>query len=254
MKILSGNVRGLGRPEKRGKIKRLVRERDVDVLFLQETKRRNMEDHFVKSVWPYKEMEFMVVDAVGSAGVNIYAPNEVLGRRQLWESLVGIHQHFPNPWCVGGDFNEIRFMGERKGCLSRDRRMKDFNDFVEKLELTDMALLGKQYTWCNAMDGNRWSRIDRFLLDVKWMEKFSFKQWEVKKRWEEAQVQGWAGFRVMRKLNLLRSNLREWNKVVFGNIDTQLKKAEEELHEWDLKAESRSLEEEELNRRREVRS
>ncbi|XP_028068451.1 uncharacterized protein LOC114271028 [Camellia sinensis] len=45
-----------------------------------------------------------------------------------------------------------------------------------------------------------------------------------------------------------------WNKVVFGNIDTQLQKAEEELHEWDLKVESRSLEEVELMRRREVRS
>ncbi|XP_028074483.1 uncharacterized protein LOC114276846 [Camellia sinensis] len=276
-----------------------------------------MEDHFVKSIGPYEEMEYIVVDSVGSAGgllsiwrpqifelksccsgknfiilsgtsspsfqcslVNIYAPNEVLGRRQLWKSLVGIHHHFPNPWCVGGDFNEIRFMGERKGCLSRDRGMKDFNELVEKLELTDMPLLGRQYTWFNAMDGNRWRRIDRFLLDVKWLEKFSFKHWglptsisdhcpiliqedgrdwgpkpfkfinawlshpsfisEVKKRWEKAQVQRWAGFRVIRKLNLLRSHLRMWNKVVFGNIDTQLQKAEEELHEWDLKAESRS--------------
>ena len=169
------------------------------MLFLQETKRRIMEDHFLKSIWPYEEMEYMVVDSVGSAGgllsiwrpqifelkcccsgknfiilsgtsspsfqcslVNIYAPNDILGRRQFWKALVGIHHHFPNPWCVGGEFNEIRFMGERKGCLSRDRGMKDFNELVEKLELTDMPLLGRQYTWCNAMDWNRWSRIDRF--------------------------------------------------------------------------------------------
>ncbi|XP_028120048.1 uncharacterized protein LOC114317506 [Camellia sinensis] len=290
-----------------------------------------MDDNFVKTIWPYEEVEFMAVDSEGSAGglisiwkpqvfklqdccssknfiilsgmstntfqctlVNIYAPNEVIRRRQLWDSLVRIQQHYPNPWCVGGDFNEIRYMGERKGCSSRERGMKDFNELVEKLELTYMPLLGRQYTWCNALDGNRWSRIDRFLLDLKWMEKFSFKQWglprsifdhcpilikeddrdwgpkpfkfinawlshksfmsEVKKRWEEAQVQGWAGFRVMKKLNMLRSHLRVWNKEVFGNIDTQLKAAEEELHEWDLKAESRSLEVQELKRRREVRS
>ncbi|XP_028101025.1 uncharacterized protein LOC114300334 [Camellia sinensis] len=303
MKILSWNVRGLGRPEKRGKIKRLVRERGVDVLFLQETKRRIMEDHFVKSIWPYEEMDYMVVDSVGSAGgllsiwrpqifelkscysgknfiilsgtsspsfqcslVNIYAPNEVLGRRQLWKSLAGIHHHFPNPWCVGGDFNEIRFIGERKGCLSRDRGMKDFNEFVEKLELTDMPMLGRQYTWCNAMEGNRWNHCPILIQEDgrdwgpkpfkfinAWLSHPSFIS-EVKKRWEEAQVQGWAGFRVIRKLNLLRSHLRMWNKVMFGNIDTQLQKAEEELHEWDLKAESRSLEEVELMRRREVRS
>ncbi|XP_028105624.1 uncharacterized protein LOC114304686 [Camellia sinensis] len=58
----------------------------------------------------------------------------------------------------------------------------------------------------------------------------------------------------MRKLNMLRSHLRVWNKDVFGNIDTQLKTAEEELHEWDLKVESRSLDEQDFKRRREVRS
>ncbi|XP_028055237.1 uncharacterized protein LOC114259414 [Camellia sinensis] len=227
-----------------------------------------MDDHFVKSIWPFEEVEFMVVDSVGSAGgllciwrpqifelksccsgrnfiilsgisstfflctlVNIYAPNEVRGRRQLWESLVSIHHHFPNPWCVGGDFNEIRYMGERKGCSSRDRGMKDFNEFVENMELTDLPLLGRQYTWCNALDGYRWSRIDRFLLDVKWLEKFSFKQW-----------------------GLPRNHLRVWNKDVFGNIDIQLKKAEEELHEWDLKAESSPLQEADSKRKREVMS
>ncbi|XP_028062229.1 uncharacterized protein LOC114265607 [Camellia sinensis] len=203
-----------GKPEKKEKIKSLVREKCVDVLFLQETNRSSMDDHFVKTIWPYKELEFMLVDSKGSAGgllciwrpqvfelkgccssknfiilsgissncfqctlVNIYALNEVLRRRQLWDSLVSICQHFPNPWCMGGDFNEIRYMGERKGCSSRERGMKDFNEFVEKLELTDMPLLGRQYTWCNALDRNMWSRIDRFLLDLKWMEKFSFKQW-----------------------------------------------------------------------------
>ncbi|KAL7170980.1 hypothetical protein ACSBR2_035772 [Camellia fascicularis] len=33
-----------------------------------------------------------------------------------------------------------------------------------------MRMLGRQYTWCNALDRDRWSRIDRFLLDFKWME------------------------------------------------------------------------------------
>lgn len=144
MKILSWNVKGLGRLEKRGKIKRQVRKRCVDVLFLQETKRSSMDVYFVKTIWPYEEIKFMLVDSEGSAGgllciwrpqvfelqdcysrknfiissgissnyfqctlVNIYAPNEVLRRRQLWDSLVNIHPHFPNPWCVGGDINEI---------------------------------------------------------------------------------------------------------------------------------------------------
>ncbi|CAL5336186.1 unnamed protein product [Camellia sinensis] len=172
--------------------------------------------------------------------------------------------------------------------------MKDFNNFIESLELIDLNMHGRLFTWCNALDGERWSRIDRFLLDPVWLERYKFKQWglprvisdhcpvllmedgrdwgpkpfrfinawtshpqfkkEVEKVWEEVQIQGWASFRIMIKLKRLRAYLRRWNMEVFGNIDDQLKQAEDELHEWDLKAESRSLLEAEVHRRREIRS
>ncbi|XP_028111966.1 uncharacterized protein LOC114310213 [Camellia sinensis] len=76
----------------------------------------------------------------------------------------------------------------------------------------------------------------------------------MKKVWKEAQVSGWASFRILHKLKRLRAHLRWWNLEVFGNIDDQLKKGEVELHEWDLKAESRPLFESEVKKRREVRS
>ena len=66
--LLSWNIRGLRRPEKRTKVKSLVRERKVDVLLLQETKRSSVDDNFVKSLWPWEEMEYMEVGAEGSAG------------------------------------------------------------------------------------------------------------------------------------------------------------------------------------------
>ncbi|XP_028090751.1 uncharacterized protein LOC114290933 [Camellia sinensis] len=330
MKILSWNVRGLRRPEERGKIRNLVKDRNVDVLLLQETKRSTLDEFFVKTILPYEEMDFLGVDPDGSAGgllciwrpnvfqlkdcccsrnfilissstcfsfdcvVNIYAPNEVLRRSQLWDALVSVYPHYSNPWCVGGDFNEIRFMSERIGCSRRERGMKDFNEFIHRLEFSDLPMLGRQFTWCNALDGERWSRIDRFLLDSRWLEKFSFKQWglprtisnhcpillkeddrdwgpkpfrflnpwlshpsflpEVQQIWGNSHVSGWAGFKLLSKLRILKSHLKVWNKEVFGNIDSQLKVAEEELHDWDLKAEIRPLTDMELRSRREARS
>lgn len=53
--------------------------------------------------------------------LNIYAPNDVGGRRKLWVSLLKLKQGFPKPWCLCGDFNEIRHIGERKGCSRRER-------------------------------------------------------------------------------------------------------------------------------------
>ncbi|KAF5931642.1 hypothetical protein HYC85_027813 [Camellia sinensis] len=230
-----------------GKIKQLVRERNVDVLLLQESKRSSVDASFVKSIWPYEEMEFMGVDSEGSAG----------GLLSIWRPEV-----FKLTDC----------------CCSKN--------FV--------LLSGRQFTWCNTVEGERWSRIDRFLLDSRWLEIFSFKQWglprtvsdhcpillkederdwgpkpfkflnpwlahpsfmpAVKQIWENNQVSGWAGFRLMRKLRDLRSHLRIWNKEVFGNIDALLKSAEEELHEWDLQAESGSLDDASIRSRREARS
>ncbi|XP_028056846.1 uncharacterized protein LOC114260849 [Camellia sinensis] len=172
--------------------------------------------------------------------------------------------------------------------------MTDFDGLIDQLSLVDLPMLGRSFTCCNAQDGERWSKIDRFLLDSRWLEEYSFKQWglprsisdhcpvllkgdvrnwgskpfrfinawllhpkfivEVKKSWEEAVDPGWAGFRLKRKLANLRAHLKKWNSEVFGNVDVQLKRADEEYHEFDLVAKSRTLFESETLRMRVVRS
>lgn len=157
MKVMSWNVRGLGRKEKRGKIKKLVFDRKVELLMMQETKRRSMNDCFVRSLWPLENFEFMVVDSDGSAGglicvwnpkvfqlkdccstrnfillsgvfhqsfecvvVNLYAPNDDIRRKKLWDLIINIKPLFNIPWCFGGDFNVIRKISERRGCTRSD--------------------------------------------------------------------------------------------------------------------------------------
>lgn len=87
--------------------------------------------------------------------VDIYAPNDGKKRGQLWEVLFRLKSSFRLPWCLGGDFNEVRFLSERKGCLRRDRSMIEFNAFIEKMELVDLPLLGRGFTWCNFAEGER---------------------------------------------------------------------------------------------------
>ena len=80
-------------------------------------------------------------------------------------------------WCIWGDFNEVRNIGKRNGCVRRDRGMRDFNDFIECLEVVDLPLLGRKFTWGESQKGDKWSRLDRFLLHYEWVEKFDSKQW-----------------------------------------------------------------------------
>lgn len=141
MIIMSWNIRGLGGPEKRRRIKDWVRDKRVDILLVQETKRSSLDERMVRSIWPWDLMEFMLVDAEGSAGgllsvwnpeafsledccctknlillsgtskcffncviINIHAPNDVINRRKVWETTIRLKSSFSNPWCMGGDF------------------------------------------------------------------------------------------------------------------------------------------------------
>ncbi|XP_028096963.1 uncharacterized protein LOC114296821 [Camellia sinensis] len=215
MKLLSWNIRGVGRSEKRRKIRIIVQKRMVDVLFRQETKKAGVFEELVKSVWPYDDMEYMSVDADGFSGgilsvwkasvfslakccslrnfiilsgmilpcfncafINVYSPNDIARRGVVWNALRNLKSQFVDPWCLGGgDFIEIRSMGERKGCTRTDKGMKDFNEFIEGVELYDVPMQGRQFTWSNSSVRGSWSRIDRILLSLEWLEKYNFTLW-----------------------------------------------------------------------------
>ncbi|XP_028091886.1 uncharacterized protein LOC114292178 [Camellia sinensis] len=283
MKILSWNVRGLGRADRRQRIKEFLSQKYVDMVLLQETKRSCMDESGVRSLWPIDSVEFMEVGADGSAGgllcvwdplifslkecrcfrsfillagimhssincviCNIYAPNEDLNRRKLWGILSNLKSIFPNPWCLGGDFNEVKNISKRKGCVRRDRGIGEFVNFISNLELVDIPMLGRQYTWGNSQS---WNRIDRFLVNPDRLEWFRYKVWglprffsdhspillmeddrnwgpkpfkfinawvlhpdfldEAKRAWESSGVQGWACYIIMEKLRVLKVALKK---------------------------------------------
>lgn len=184
------------------------------MVLIQESKLRSVTTELVNSIWGIAEHQYMEVDSEGSSGgiitiwhsdffkleeccsrrnflllkgiikanfecviVNIYGPCDVLERRRLWGYLLNLKSVYNVPWCIGGDLNEIRSINERQGCSMRDRGMRDLNSFIEDMELVDLQLMGRCYTWSNSQDNEKWSRIDRFLLDPNWLERFKLKQW-----------------------------------------------------------------------------
>lgn len=186
----------------------------MDMVLIQETKKSSFDEIFARSIWPEDDLGHIEVDVVGSAGGllclwkptifqvkdccgsrnfillsgsvyhrldcvigNVYAPNDSRDRSHLWFVLANLKASFPKPWCLGGDFNEIKNIGERTGCVRCDRGMLEFNEFSNNLELVDVPMCGRKYTWSNSQLGVCWSRIDRFLLNPEWFEWFSFKLW-----------------------------------------------------------------------------
>lgn len=213
--------------------------------------------------------------------MNIYAPNDTSSRRRLWEEILLIKQSCHLPWCIGGDLNEIKAISERTGCLRIDRGMRDLLDFINTMEVLDMPLMGRKFTWTNFQDSSIHSRIDRFLVDHVWMEKFKLSQWGLhrpisdhcpilladdlrdwgpkpfrflniwlshpkclsiaKEAWLQSNITGWMGEKLVQKLKDVKERLKEWNKNEFGDINLKLSNSEKQLQVLDLVSEERQL-------------
>ncbi|XP_058749655.1 uncharacterized protein LOC131622635 [Vicia villosa] len=143
----------------------MIQKEGVDVCFIQESKLRQVEVGVVKEFWGNDYVEWSSTDAVGASGA---------ARRRSWIQLLDIKKAHPGGnWCVGGDFNSIAHVEERRGISNRSfvNEVNDFKSFIEDLDLVDPPVVGGKFTWQNSR-GKAMSRIDRFLISesllVEW--------------------------------------------------------------------------------------
>ena len=91
----------------------------------------------------------------------VYGPNVDRDRSLMWDELVGVRCWWDVPWCLGGDFNVVRFPLERVGSEYFSPAMYNFSDFVSVNGLVDIPLSGGNFTWSNNREVSSMSRIDR---------------------------------------------------------------------------------------------
>jgi hypothetical protein len=69
---------------------------------------------------------------------------------------------------VIGDFNMIFFASEKNNELLDRAMMARFRRFVQELELKDMYMHGRRFTWSSECENPTLTRIDRALVSVDW--------------------------------------------------------------------------------------
>nr|KYP32205.1 Putative ribonuclease H protein At1g65750 family [Cajanus cajan] len=198
------------------------------------------------------------VDAYRCVVVNVYSSCHLVDKRRLWGDIIMSKRGFGSClWCIVGDFNTVRRLEERKGGFGDHgaRDMEEFNSFITEMELIDVPLVGKRFTWFRS-DGSIMSRLDRVLVSESWSahwgagfvkviprdvsdhcplilnhkvlnwgpKPFRFNNcWlshcgiegVVRSAWEK-QVQGpWAAQRLRSKLLNVKNALKKWNIEVF---------------------------------------
>lgn len=102
----------------------------------------------------------------------VYGPCSVMERKLLWKELKLMNCIWELPWCICGDFSEVRFMRERKDCTRISRGMKDFNKFCDELELIHLPTSGGKFTWTTTANNQPKSLIDRFLVNSAWEDNY----------------------------------------------------------------------------------
>jgi exonuclease III len=101
--------------------------------------------------------------------INVYSRCDLAAKKRLWECLlVERGRRGDGVWCVVGDFNVVCRRDERRGVnveasTAQVLEMYLFNNFIGEIELDDVNVLGRLFTWFHP-NGRSMSRIDRVLI------------------------------------------------------------------------------------------
>eukprot|EP00253_Pinus_taeda_P004070 PITA_04070 len=108
----------------------------------------------------------------------VYGPSSPGKKENFLNSMKIIRRLYPEAaWIIGGDFNLIRSLEEKKGGIRKmDHFMDKFNELIEDLRLLDIQTINGICTWNNRRGGKNQiaSRLDRFLVSEGIMNKDIF--------------------------------------------------------------------------------
>eukprot|EP00253_Pinus_taeda_P015539 PITA_15539 len=182
MIITSWNIRGLKSKGKQRYLKERLNKDKPSIMIIQETKMKQQQIQVILDKSTSK-FEVMAQDAEGSAGGLAILSNPEEVTFQNWISLPRILSGAVSKlisedvWIIGGDFNLIRDLGEKRGGIQRqDPSMDDFNDLITNLRLVDTPTTNGVFTWNNRRGGRNQiaSKLDRFLLSEQVLNKDVF--------------------------------------------------------------------------------
>jgi hypothetical protein len=76
------------------------------------------------------------------------------------------------PSLIGGNFNILRRKEDKNNDNFKPHRPFVFNAIIESLNLQEIALSGRQFTWDNRRENPTYEKLDRVLSIVNWEQKF----------------------------------------------------------------------------------
>lgn len=74
---------------------------------------------------------------------------------------------------MGGDFNVIKFLDKRQRGDTNARDRDHFNDLIANLDLVDIPLAERQFTWSSVRETPTLAKLHRVFVSVDWESNFN---------------------------------------------------------------------------------
>lgn len=207
--ILCWNVRGLNSAARRDNVHTLSSDARAQIVCLVETKLNTVNQWLIASMLGPAYRDFAYVPAAQTRGgiivaakspdaslqethigcfsctvrviaqnaepwwlTVVYGPQDEAVKTLFLEELEAIRDQCPGPWAIIGDFNLILDEADKSNARVNRRTMRRFRQTVANLQLLDIHLHGRRYTWSNERDQPTLVRLDCVLASLEWEEQF----------------------------------------------------------------------------------
>ena len=207
--IVCWNVRGLNDRARRDNVRTMMRDAHAHVVCLVETKLQSVNQWLIASMLGMNYIDYAYVPAANTRGGIIvaarspdvalqephigcysttikvlthgvdpwwlsvvYGPHDEAAKEHFLEELEAIRDQCQGPWAIIGDFNLILQDSDKNNSRINRRTMQRFRQTVAALQLLDIHLHGRRYTWSNEREQPTMVRLDRALASLDWEERF----------------------------------------------------------------------------------
>jgi hypothetical protein len=113
----------------------------------------------------------LVADGTKFSVMNVYAPCDHARRDAFLSELRSLADLGGMPWLIVGDFNIARFVEDRNNNNFDARAADDLNALIDDLELQELPLLDRRFTWSNGRTDPTLVRLDHALINLPWGER-----------------------------------------------------------------------------------
>ena len=104
--------------------------------------------------------------------ISVYGRRNQITNQISYPKLCEYVQKEALPIVIGGDFNIIRRLDEKNNDNYNDRWPYMFNAVIDTLNLREIEMSGRKFTWANHLQNQTFEKLDRILVCTDFESKY----------------------------------------------------------------------------------